>query len=422
MILSARSAGASSFESSVKELGQPVALATARPLLRPPRFASSVLPRALVAAVLVALGAGCSSPPTVVPAELTRIEPTRGATTVWSSSVGGGGERPAIRFAPFVTEDTVFTASASGKVSSIQRDSGESNWLVNVGRNLTAGISGDANLLFVANGDGDVFCLRQNDGSRVWAARVSSEVIASPVAGADHVVVRSIDGKVYSLNKETGRQKWRFSYKVPALSLHGNGRPLVGADGVLVGLDNGKLVALRGGDGRVSWELSLSESAGRSEVDRLNDLDADIRAAGAYVYAVNYQGALAQIDPSRGSARWTTDMSSSVGMAIDDEIVAVTDEFDTVWGISITDGSVLWQQDALTYRKLTAPAIIDSGADGGAVVVGDYEGYLHLLSPTDGTIIGRHKVGSSQIMSQPVYRDGKGYVQLRGGRLAAIAF
>jgi len=230
--------------------------------------------------------------------------------------------------------------------------------------------------------------------------------------------VRSIDGRVYSLDKESGRQRWRFSYSVPALSLHGNGRPLVGTDGVLVGLDNGKLVALRNSDGRVAWEISLSDTSGRSEVDRLSDLDADIRPGGAYVYAVNYQGALAQIDPSRGSARWTADMSSSVGMAIDDNIVAVTDEFDTVWGLSTDDGSVLWQQDALTYRKLTAPAIVDDNT----VVVGDFEGYLHLLSSVDGSIIGRHKVGSSQIMSQPILRDGQGYVQLRGGRLAAVSF
>lgn len=377
-----------------------------------------LLTMAALSGLALCVVAGCSSAPTIVPAELTQIESTRGAKTVWSSKVGGGGDRPAVRFAPFVTEDTVYTASASGKVSSLDRESGSANWSVNVGRNLTAGISGDDNLLFVANGDGEVFSLRQEDGSRLWSTRVSSEVIAAPVAGADHVVVRSIDGKVYSLDKESGKQRWRFSYKVPALSLHGNGRPLVGLDGVLVGLDNGKLVALHGADGQVSWELSLSESGGRSEVDRLNDLDADIRPGGAFVYAVNYQGILAQIDPSRGSTRWTAEMSSSVGMAIDENIVVVTDEFDTVWGLSTTDGSVLWEQDALTYRKLTAPAIVD----GDTIVVGDFDGYLHLISAKDGTMTGRHKVGSGQIMSQPVVRDGQGYVQLRGGRLAAVSF
>lgn len=380
------------------------------------------LPRVLKGALTVlaasALLAACNSPPKIVPAELTKIESTRGAKTLWTTGVGSGGDRPAVRFAPFVTDTTIYTASASGKVNAVSRESGDSLWSVNVGRPLTAGISGDGSLLFVASGDGEVFCLRRDDGTRVWSARVASEVIASPVAGPDHVVVRSIDGKVYSLDKNTGRQRWRFSYKVPALSLHGNGRPLVGSDGVLVGLDNGKLVALHGSDGQVSWELSLSEGGGRSEVERLNDLDADIRAGGNYVYAVNYQGSLAQIDPSRGSMRWAADMSSSAGLAVSDDIVVVTDEFDTLWGLSTADGTVLWEQDALTYRKLTAPAIVDEST----VAVGDFDGYLHLLSIADGTLIGRHKVGSGQVMSQPVIRDGQGYVQLRGGRLAAISF
>jgi outer membrane protein assembly factor BamB len=387
-----------------------------------PSAKTAFLPRVfkgtLTAVAACALLAACNSPPKIVPAELTQIQSTRGAKTVWSTGVGGGGDRPAVRFAPFVTETSVYTASASGKVSAVSRETGQALWSVNVGRPLTAGISGDSSLLFVATGDGEVFSLRREDGTRVWSARVASEVIASPVAGPDHVVVRSIDGKVYSLDKNTGRQRWRFSYKVPALSLHGNGRPLVGSDGVLVGLDNGKLVALHGADGQVSWELSLSEGGGRSEVERLNDLDADIRAGGKYVYAVNYQGTLAQIDPSRGSARWMANMSSSAGLAVSDEIVVVTDEFDTVWGLSTADGSVLWEQDALTYRKLTAPAVVDEST----IAVGDFDGYLHLLSLADGALIGRHKVGSGQIMSQPVIRDGQGYVQLRGGRLAAISF
>ena len=61
-------------------------------------------------AALVAVITGCNSAPTVVPAELTRIESTRSAKTVWSKGVGGGGERPAVRFAPYVTDDTVYSA------------------------------------------------------------------------------------------------------------------------------------------------------------------------------------------------------------------------------------------------------------------------------------------------------------------------
>jgi len=375
-----------------------------------------------VAAVAAVCGAfalsACSSAPPIVPAELKSFAKTRSASTVWTTSVDNAGSRPAVRFAPYVTDTAVFAVGASGQVNSLDRATGKVNWSVKLNSDVTAGISGDDSLLFLASGSGEVYCLRQDSGARVWAARTSSEVIAAPVAGSDFVIARSIDGRIYAFDKLTGRQRWRYSYKVPALSLHGNGRALIGTSEVLAGLDNGRLVALRNTDGRNTWETSLSDSSGRSEVDKLNDLDADIRTDGLYIYAVNYQGVLAQIDPTQGSFRWTTPMSATAGFAIGDGVIVVTDEFDSVWGISTADGSVLWEQDAFSYRKLTAPAIVDETT----VAVGDFQGYIHLLSSVDGSIIGRHRAGRSQIMTQPVVRDGTGYVQMRKGKLASVQF
>lgn len=128
-------------------------------------------------AIVAALMAGCSTAPTIVPAELTRIESTQSASTAWSKRIGGGGERPAVRFAPYVTDDAVYTASASGRVNAFNREGGATLWSVDVGPNLTAGISGDETYLFVATGNGEVFCLRQDDGSRVWSARDRKSVV-----------------------------------------------------------------------------------------------------------------------------------------------------------------------------------------------------------------------------------------------------
>jgi len=146
---------------------------------------SRLLKCVLLGIALTVIATGCNSAPKIVPAKLKKIESTRSAKTVWTTSIGGGGSRPAVRFAPFVTDDTIFTASASGKLTSVSRESGSTNWSVDIGQELTAGISGDNQFLFVATGDGNVFCVRQLDGSSVWNARVSSEVIAAPVAGLE---------------------------------------------------------------------------------------------------------------------------------------------------------------------------------------------------------------------------------------------
>jgi outer membrane protein assembly factor BamB len=316
-----------------------------------------------------------------------------------------------------VTDSTVFTTSAKGVITALNRSTGEVVWEVNIGDRPTAGISGDDRLLYIGTGDGRIYSIDQQDGSVVWNTTVSSEVIAPPSAGRDSVVVRSIDGRVYALNKNNGNRQWIYSYTVPALSLHGNGRPLVVPDGVLVGLDNGRLAALRASDGEVFWEARLSDSTGRSEIDRLNDLDGDVVIAGNSIYAVNYQGAVAQIDPASGQRRWSADVSSAVGLDANGNMVVVTDEFDTVHAYSVLDGLGLWQQEDLSNRQLTAPAITGSGD----VVVGDFEGYLHVLSGASGAQIGRIKATDGQITHKPVIVDNIVYLLGRDGGLSAVA-
>ncbi len=373
------------------------------------------LKAALIAGFALAASA-CSNAPKVVPAELQSVQVLEPASVLWSKGAGDSSERDAVKLSPFVTTDSLYAVDSEGLLSAFDSKTGKANWTTKLNKNITAGVSGDNKNLFVATANGEVLAISQVHGGVLWTSAVSSEVIAAPVSGNDYVVVRSIDGKVYALEKSTGERRWVYSYSVPALSIHGNGRPLVVADGVLAGLDNGKLVALRAVDGQVFWEVTLGDSSGRSEVEKLNDLDADIQIFEPYIYAVNYQGKLVQIDASQGRAVWSKDLSSVAGLAVTADQVFVTDEFDTVWAFRRTDGEVLWKQDSLTNRRLTVPVVSDSGS----VVVGDLEGYLHILSAESGSIVGRVKSGVGAIAGRPVLRDGVLFVQGRSGEVAAI--
>lgn len=382
------------------------------PTVKP--FAHSLSYLAVAAGLVLS---ACSGPvKKLEPDPLRSIESLQSASVLWSAKAGAGSDRSVVRFAPFVAEDTVFAVNAKGEVSAYDRATGKQIWETGLGSQITAGISGDDQYLYAGSGNGVVYCLNQIDGSLVWKTTVSSEVIAAPSAGADYVVVRSIDGKVYGLSKADGQRRWLYTYSVPALSLHGNGRPLVVPDGVLVGLDNGRLVALRAQDGKTFWESTLAGGGGRSEIDKLSDLDADPVVFESSIYAVNYQGVAARISPADGSALWTSNVSSSAGLAVDANMVVVTDEVDTVWAFSSVDGSVLWKQEDLSHRKLTAPVITAQGS----VVVGDLKGFLHILSGIDGSMIGRVKAASDEITARPVQRDGTLYVLDRSGKLAAV--
>ena len=351
----------------------------------------------------------------VSPDKLEKLDATRSAEVVWSGKAGEASTRDAVVLSPFVTDELLFTVDKNGRITAFNVGDGNISWTAELEKDITAGISGDEENLYIATANGDVFAISQDHGGTIWTSSVSSEVIAAPVAGLDFVVVRSIDGKVYSLDKSSGQRRWIYSYNVPALSIHGNGRPLVAADGVLAGLDNGRLVALRATDGQVFWETALGENTGRSEVEKLNDLDADLQIYDPYIYAVNYQGKVAQIDPTQGRPIWSADVSSVAGLAVDDAHVIVTDEFDTVHAFRRSDGEPAWTQEGLSHRRLTAPVIVD-----GLIVVGDFQGYLHLMSAEDGSMVGRLRSGVGPIAGTPVTRDGMLYVQSRSGKVAAV--
>jgi outer membrane protein assembly factor BamB len=54
------------------------------------------------------------------------------------------------------------------------------------------------------------------------------------------------------------------------------------------------------------------------------------------------------------------------------------------------------------------------------VLVGDLEGYVHLLSREDGSLVGRTRVGEAPITAAPVVADGVAYVLGDEGELAAL--
>lgn len=386
------------------------------------RAAGKIAVAAVLASASLLLSA-CGDAPKARPAALTDIAETQAATSLaatveWTANVGANTERDALRLSPYVSEKSVFAVDTEGKLTSYSRQTGATEWTVELNRNITSGVSGDDKNIYLASGNGEVFAISQAIGGTLWTSNVSSEVIAAPVAGPDFVVVRSIDGKVYALEKSTGERRWIYSYTVPALSIHGNGRPTVAADGVLVGLDNGNLVALRAVDGRVFWQVPLGDRNGRSEVENLNDLDAEVKIFEPFIYAVNYQGNVAQIDAGQGRTVWSRDVSSVAGLTVTDEMVVVTDEFDTLRAFNRSDGEALWTLDLLSNRRLTGPVAIDPDV----IAVGDLQGILHMVSTVDGSIIARLRTGVGAITAVPVLRDEKLYVQGRNGKIASITF
>jgi outer membrane protein assembly factor BamB len=237
-----------------------------------------------------------------------------------------------------------------------------------------------------------------------------------PVIAAGIVILRTTDGSVIALNEKSGHKVWSYEHNVPALTVRGTGAPLIIEDTIIEGYDNGKLMALQLADGKYVWESNVTIPKGRSEVERLVDIDVDPIESRGVIYIASYNGGVAAVSIMDGDVLWRNEaVSSHTGLAQDEQYLYISNSDGHVLQLDKRTGSSLWEQKDLHGRRLTAPAIYQ-----GYVVVGDIEGYVHWLSTTDGHQLGRVKAAGEAIDAKPVVEGGTVYIYAKDGTLAAL--
>jgi len=369
----------------------------------------------LLLAASVLLGAcGGAKDHVEPPAELVTFHASVKPQRLWSRDISDSDNRRRLAFRPWLGDAAVFAAEPGGRVSALARDNGRLLWQRELGLALSAGVGGDNSRVYVASEDGVLLALSVADGSEIWRAQLSTEVLAPPAAAFDVVVARSIDGRISALDAENGIELWSVSRKVPTLTLRGNAPPQMVTGGVLLGLDSGRLLALSLDSGRVAWEARLGSAEGRSEIERLADADAAVATDRLYIYAANYQGVVARVDPRNGELLWRREISTVRRLSESDGQLLATDEFGHVWSLDTDNGATLWKQDKLTARYVTGAT-----PHGEHLVVGDLQGYLHWLVRSDGRFAARFQHSGHRILATPVAGGDTLFVQDAKGRLSA---
>jgi outer membrane protein assembly factor BamB len=116
-----------------------------------------------------------------------------------------------------------------------------------------------------------------------------------------------------------------------------------------------------------------------------------------------------------GQIWWAHDMSSYRGLAVQGEDLYVTQSDGTVVALRERDGSETWRNDTLKRRGLSVPVVLSS-----AVVVADYQGYVHWLDRKTGWLVAREKIGKWRVSNPPVAVGDTVIVLTDGGDLAAL--
>ena len=351
----------------------------------------------------------------VQPEELVDFNQELNVKTLWKQDIGSGSGDKRLKLVPRIDNGRVFAADSEGVVQALDAVSGKKIWSVNLELPLSGGPGSGEGLVIVGTSDGEIVALDESSGEERWRSQVSSEVLSVPAAGLGVVVVHTIDGKLFGLNVSDGKQRWLYSLTVPVLTLRGSSSPVISGTTVYCGFAGGKLVALDLSTGVTQWEISITAPSGRSELERMVDIDGDPLVNNGVVYVSTYQGEVAAVGEYTGTLMWRRKLSSYNEVSADWRHLYVTDEIGQVWGINPDNGAAMWKQSKLLNRKLSAPATVD-----GYVVVGDFDGYLHWLSHSDGRMVARTRVGGESITAAPKMANGIVYVLGDGGDLAAV--
>jgi outer membrane protein assembly factor BamB len=349
------------------------------------------------------------------PAELLSIASKIKIRKLWSVGVGEGQGGSFNHLRPTIVGDTIYVASNDGLVLALNKTTGKSQWKQKFELNFSGAVGVGEGLLLLGSADGDVLALSAADGAELWRTEVHAEVMAPPQTNGKIVVVQSYDGKLRGLDAADGRELWVYDSNLPVLTLRGTSTPIIFERRAIAAFGNGKVMAFDLATGGINWEVRVTIAQGRSEIDRIVDIDGSMVLVGSNLYAVSYQGKLVAIDVNSGRKAWQEDASSYVGVDQGFGNIYVAEESGSVIAFQRSGQGVRWTQTALAYRRLSGPKTVR-----GYVAVGDLQGYVHFLSQVDGTFVGRTKIGSDGIRADMLTDNNILYVYENGGTLAAL--
>ena len=368
---------------------------------------------ALLLGTCQTISVGCgSSPAGPKPAELTPIEPKATMSVLWQGNVGSAEKNV---YFPSKSGNVVYAVGAEGAVTGFDTARGSTVVRIEAGQRVTGGVGGGDGLVLLGTPKGEVLAF-DSKGKSLWKAQLTGEVLSPPQAQQGMVAARTGDGRVFGLDAANGKQKWMYQRTTPTLSLRTHSGLVIERGAVFVGFPGGRLVGISLSNGNVGWDVVVALPKGTTELERVADIASLPVVDGQRICAVAYQGRVGCFDSARGTQIWARDLSSVAGIDVDERNLYVIDEKSAVLALDKAGGASLWRQDKLAARNLSAPLAV-----GRFVVVGDFEGYVHLLSREDGSFAARVETDGSAIVAPPLALDLTSFlVQTRDGGVFAI--
>lgn len=280
-------------------------------------------------------------------------------------------------------------------------------------KSFASGVALDASgtTVVVSDNNAHLIAYDRNTGKKRWQANMTGTVLSPSLIVDNRVISLSNDGIVSGISLQTGESIWQFATQVPTISVRGSAMPiLLDSKTALIATADGRIHAINVDNGIPLWSRRISIAQGSSEIDRLADIDATPVLSDNMLYVITYSGQLVGIDMAGRQINFLENYASLKSVATDTTQLYVTTLNGEVLALDKYTGKINWQTDVLKYRGLSNPIAIH-----GKVIVGDAEGYLHVLAADTGRVIDRQQdknaianlklVNNAQILSQSANGD-----------------
>ena len=324
------------------------------------------------------------------PKKLEKFSSKYSVKTNWKISFNNA-ENTLGNFVPSFNASNIFFADSSGIISSIDSESGQINWEIQ-SNFLSSGVSSGFGILVVSDVDGNVIAHNQDDGSVLWSSNVKAEVLSAAAIDAKFVIIKTGSGELLALDKNSGELKWSYRSKLPNLTIRGSSSPVIVDNQIFVSFDNGRLGVFELDSGFPIWDGAISYASGPSELESLVDSDSSPVVEGGLVYTVNYQGNLNIFDLAQKRSVWTSESSSFFSPLIIKGVLAIVEADSSIKTFSMKNLQPSWSSSEYLNRELS-----NASSFKGKLIVGDFEGYIHIIDPLNGSTIGRTKVSKKPI-------------------------
>jgi outer membrane protein assembly factor BamB len=349
------------------------------------------------------------------PKKLVKFDQTIKIKRIWSAKLGGDSDFLRVALRPAGDGSRIYAASQDGNVTAFDPETGKQLWRTKLEIELTAGPGVGEGRVVLAAKDGFGIVLDAATGDEQWRADIAAESLATPLIKDGVVVFQTIDNRLDARSLFDGRERWSIVQSTPALTVRGSSSPVSVGTTVIAGFDSGRLVAANVDTGAIVWEALLSPPKGRSDLDRLSDIDGELAVVGQDLYATGYQARLASLASESGQMLWSREVSSYVGVSADWNSVYSTRDDGEVIALARASGNEIWRNDSLLRREPTLPVPFNL-----TVVVGDFDGFLHFFSSIDGEPLARLRFGNKAITSNPLVIADRLYVQSDNGQIGAF--